>query len=86
MVLANDGSVKCGRCGVNPGLTQEIDKVIEQYGQAHDELEAVWGDKIVFTWHWWLDVALAVLPWVIWFIVRDRRNSTACFMPACSRC
>ena len=46
----------------DPGLTQEIDKIIEKYGQVHDELERLWADKMVFTWHWWLDVALAVLP------------------------
>jgi hypothetical protein len=59
---------------VDPGLTQEIDKIIEQYGQIHDELERVWAEKMVFTWHWWLDVALAVLPWVLWLIVRDRKK------------
>src|SRR5690606_1394136 len=62
------------RMNPDPALTQEIDKVIEQYGQAHDELEHIWVEKMVFTWHWWLGAALAVLPWVVWLIVRDRKN------------
>jgi hypothetical protein len=32
-------------------------------------------EGMVFTWHWWLDVALSVLPWILWFIVRDRKNT-----------
>lgn len=58
----------------DPGLLQEIDRIIEQYGQVHDELETLWAEKMVFTWPWWFDVALAVLPWVLWFIVRDRKR------------
>ncbi len=30
---------------------------------------------MVFTWHWWLDVSLSVLPWILWFFVRDRRKT-----------
>ena len=56
------------------GLLEQLDIIMEKYGQAHDELEALWADKIVFDGHWWLDMALAVLPWVFWLIVRDKKR------------
>lgn len=59
----------------DPELLKEIDRIIDQYTQIHDEIENVWQTKIVFTWHWWLDMALAVLPWVLWFIIRDRKKT-----------
>jgi hypothetical protein len=59
----------------DPELLKEVDRILGQYGQIHDEIENLWKTKMVFTWHWWLDVALAVLPWIIWLIVRDRRRT-----------
>ena len=61
--------------GFDPDLLKEIDAVIDKYIDAHDELERIWAQKIVFSAHWWLDVSLAVLPWVVWFIVRDRKRT-----------
>ncbi len=56
-------------------LLEEVDHVIEQYAATHDEVERIWAQHMVFTWHWWLSVALAVLPWILWLIVRDRKNT-----------
>lgn len=52
-----------------------VDRVTEQYVAIHDEVERIWAQQMVFTWHWWLDVALAVLPWILWLIVRDKKNT-----------
>ncbi len=59
----------------NPDLLKEMDLIIEQYTKVHDVIEAVWETQMVFTWHWWLDVALAVLPWIFWLIVRDKKRT-----------
>jgi hypothetical protein len=60
---------------MDPGLLQEMDRIGEQYTLLHDDLERLWADKMVFTWHWWLDISLAVLPWILWIIVRDKKNT-----------
>ena len=60
---------------MNAELTNEIDRILAQYIGVHDELESLWLNQIVFRWHWWLDVALAVLPWIFWLIVRDRKKT-----------
>jgi hypothetical protein len=60
---------------LDPKLLEAIDRVTMQIQAVHDEVEHIWLDGMVFTWHWWLDVALSVLPWILWFIVRDRKNT-----------
>ena len=59
----------------DPTLLEDVDRVSEQYISIHDEIERIWAQQMLFKWHWWLDVALAVLPWIIWIIVRDRKNT-----------
>lgn len=63
------------RLGYDPALEQAVDQIMRQYIALHNKIERLWMDKMVFTWHWWADAALAVLPWILWFIVRDRKNT-----------
>ncbi|NLD60042.1 MAG: hypothetical protein GX647_10355 [Clostridiales bacterium] len=63
------------RLHIDPKLLESIDRVSEQYEMIHNEIERIWRTQMVFTWHWWLDIALAVLPWIVWCIVRDRKRT-----------
>jgi hypothetical protein len=58
----------------------------EQFIQIIDEnnrmgIEAVhqkiniWTEQTLFTWQWWLGVALTIVPWVIWFIFRKKQST-----------
>jgi hypothetical protein len=38
----------------------------------HNQIWHVWLTQVVFSWHWWVDVGLAVLPWILWIIVRRK--------------
>ncbi len=49
-----------------------IDQITDNFVDLHDRIREVWLTQVLFTWHWWLDVALTVLPWILWFIVRQR--------------
>ncbi len=60
-------------------LQNEIERIAQEYEKIHNEVEALWSSQIVFTWHWWLDVGLSVLPWVLWLIVRDRKRQHSLF-------
>lgn len=55
-------------------MLMEMNRIYNQYNDVHNEIENLWREKIVFTWHWWLDLALAVLPWILWVIVRDKKR------------
>jgi hypothetical protein len=60
-------------------LQDEIERIAQEYEKIHNEVEALWSSQIVFTWHWWLDVGLSILPWVLWLIVRDRKKQHSLF-------
>ena len=30
---------------------------------------------MLFTWHWWFNLALTIVPWVVWIIIR-KKDST----------
>ena len=53
-----------------PSLTREY----ELQSEADAALKESWLNDIVFTWHWWLLAALAVIPWLVWWKVVDRRR------------
>ena len=36
----------------------------------------LWSSSIIFSWRWWINIALTVLPWVIWLKVRDKENTS----------
>ncbi|MGE5495445.1 MAG: CBO0543 family protein [Burkholderiales bacterium] len=57
---------------MDPSLIKAIDEINNSFVGVHDRIWEVWLSKVVFSWHWWLDVALSVLPWVLWLIVRRR--------------
>jgi hypothetical protein len=59
----------------DPALLLAVEKVSAQYVAVHDEVWRIWMEHMVFTWHWWADLLMAVLPWVIWLIVRDKRDT-----------
>lgn len=59
----------------DPDLLKEVDDISQQYESIHDEVERIWAQRMVFTLHWWLDVALAVLPWILWIIVHDKKKT-----------
>jgi hypothetical protein len=58
----------------DPALLREVDRIFIEYKKVYNEIETVWTRKMVLTSHWWLTVALAVLPWIFWLIVRDRKK------------
>ncbi len=60
----------------------DISKVIEEVGNtsrtfqdAFDGMVKVWAADIVFTWRWWVELCIAVLPWIFWFIFRKKEDT-----------
>lgn len=35
----------------------------------------LWKKNILFTWRWWFCLALIIIPWILWFIVRKKNSS-----------
>lgn len=54
---------------------QVLDKMYVQLHQISQELLRIWLSSVVFTWRWWLGVALTVIPWFLWIKYRDKSNT-----------
>jgi hypothetical protein len=52
-----------------------IGKVSDEYADAFYKMLDVWQKYMLFTWRWWLDLALAIIPWVIWLKVREKAST-----------
>lgn len=60
------------------GLDQ-IDKVTQMIAEANElTIEAVM-NTFLLTWQWWIALALILVPWGVWLIVRDRETSARLF-------
>ncbi|WP_378953438.1 CBO0543 family protein [Pelosinus sp. sgz500959] len=35
-----------------------------------------WRTDTLFTWQWWLLVALLIIPWILWFCIIDKKRLT----------
>ncbi|WP_251554258.1 CBO0543 family protein [Neobacillus muris] len=51
----------------------------EQYrtlDATHSRLSGIWLKDILFTFGWMTTLLLTVVPWIVWFIFRDKESST----------
>ena len=54
---------------------QLLDEVYNKVTQTNLEIYNIWLTHIVFSWRWWLGVALSIVPWILWVKIRDRNNT-----------
>ncbi|PLT29995.1 CBO0543 family protein [Peribacillus deserti] len=59
----------------NKQVRRLIDENYDQIHKLIQEKIEIWFDYVVFSSLWWLGVALSVIPWILWFIFRNK-NST----------
>ena len=52
-----------------------LDEVYNMIANAHYKLFNIWCTQIVFSWRWWLGVALCILPWIVWSKIRDKKDT-----------
>jgi hypothetical protein len=57
-----------------------IPESTQQILQAHEAFiklrEKIWFADILWTWQWWLLIALLFLPWIVWWRLVDRKRLT----------
>ena len=34
-----------------------------------------WLQNSLFTWRWWLGITIAIVPWILWIYVRDKKST-----------
>jgi hypothetical protein len=60
------------------GLKQ-IDRANQKLAEANDLIVEAIMDAFLFTWQWWIALAMIVIPWIIWGIFRKRESSSRIF-------
>lgn len=58
---------------------QLLDKIYNKVLQVNLEVYNIWITNIVFTWRWWLGVALSIFPWIIWIKIRNKNDPARLF-------
>jgi multisubunit Na+/H+ antiporter MnhE subunit len=56
------------------GLKQ-AEKAYNQFSEVNSLFAKTVTEYFLFTWQWWLGLALFVVPWIVWFIFRDRDHT-----------
>jgi hypothetical protein len=52
-----------------------LDDIHAKFIDINKELYGIWLNEILFSWRWWLNIALTIIPWLIWIKYRDRKNT-----------
>jgi hypothetical protein len=60
------------------GLTQ-IDKSSQKITEANQLIVEAVTEAFMFTWQWWIALAMIVVPWITWGILRKRESSARIF-------
>lgn len=60
------------------GLNQ-IEKATQKITEANQLTIESLMNAFLFTWQWWVALAMIIVPWIIWMIFRDRKSSARLF-------
>ena len=44
--------------------------------QANQDLFQVWKEEVVFSWEWWFEAVLFLIPWVCWIRFRKKESTS----------
>ncbi|SHH77492.1 hypothetical protein SAMN02745823_00964 [Sporobacter termitidis DSM 10068] len=60
---------------VDQSISDAVSQIDNKLHDAFLETLGLWCGSIVFTWHWWVNAGLSVLPWVLWVLVRKKEST-----------
>lgn len=52
-----------------------LDEVYKISAQDSFKLYNIWITQIVFSWRWWLEMGLAIIPWIVWIKIRNKKDT-----------
>lgn len=52
-----------------------LDEVYNILKQDNIKLTDIWLTQIVFSWRWCIEVALAIIPWLVWIKIRKKKDT-----------
>lgn len=52
-----------------------LDKAYEAIAQINNKILEIWLNTIIFSWRWWIGVALTIVPWTLWIIFHNKSRT-----------
>ncbi|MBV7507752.1 hypothetical protein KW850_21210 [Bacillus sp. sid0103] len=59
----------------NDKVINILDKNVDKIEDLIDLKIDLWKEHVLFSGLWWMGVALSILPWMIWFMIRKRQST-----------
>jgi hypothetical protein len=56
-------------------ILRKIDDLYNIISRSGIEMIRLWRNHILFTWQWWLSLALTVFPWILWVLLRKKSST-----------
>lgn len=51
-----------------------LDEVYKILARDNSKLYDIWATQILFSWRWWTLLGLSIIPWIIWFKIRNKND------------
>ncbi|MTW85642.1 hypothetical protein F3157_08200 [Virgibacillus dakarensis] len=59
---------------VNEGIIQ-ADRATEKIIEVNNLMTEAVVNSFMFTWQWWFGIGLFIIPWIVWFLFRDKQST-----------
>ncbi|WP_332628938.1 CBO0543 family protein [Halalkalibacter flavus] len=56
----------------DPKDEKKLEEIYDQVSDLTIEKLSIWLDSVLFTWQWWIGVGLSIIPWILWFLFRQK--------------
>ncbi|MBO8173217.1 MAG: hypothetical protein H0Z33_15175 [Bacillaceae bacterium] len=56
-------------------VVNEMKNIYQQLNHITNETIRIWKEHVVFTWRWWIGLALTVIPWILWIKYRKKEST-----------
>jgi hypothetical protein len=56
-------------------IVQLIDENVSQIEKLIHQKIDIWSTHVLFSGLWWFGVGLSIVPWIIWYLIRDKQSS-----------
>lgn len=56
-------------------VTEKLTPIHQSIKKLNSEYITLWMDDMFLTWRWWLNVAILLVPWILWFIFRKKEST-----------
>ena len=53
----------------------KTEQCYREIAQANQSLIDIWQSAFLFTWNWWLTLFFLLVPWILWFFIRNKEQT-----------